>query len=146
MTIPIIHRVSPTISIRANWVIIFGFAVRFVPHWSHGEILARIDVIVIQSEGAVKLYPSPKGSSSRQEIINLLLMAARTLAPSLLAWNVMEQLVLLHVFVRADVADYATSTRQRKSPWRSALVDEFSCIWEKSDWLRRRARTVIKYL
>jgi hypothetical protein len=76
-----------------------------------------MNVIVIQSEGAVKLYPSPKGSSSRQEIINLLLMAARTLAPSLLAWNVMEQLVFLHVFVvpfghvrekGADVTDYTT--------------------------------------
>ena len=66
-----------------------------------------MNVIIIQSEGAVKFYPSPKGSSSRQEIINLLLMAARTLAPSLLAWNVMEQLVLLQAFVRADVTDYS---------------------------------------
>jgi hypothetical protein len=54
-----------------------------------------MDVIVVQSKGAVKLYPSPKGSSSRQEIINLLLMAARTL-----------ELVLLEAFVRADVADH----------------------------------------
>ena len=66
-----------------------------------------MNVIIIQSEGAVKFYPSPKGSSSRQEIINLLLMAARTLAPSLLAWNVMEQLVLLHALVCADVTYYA---------------------------------------
>ena len=66
-----------------------------------------MNVIVVQSEGAVKLYPSPKGSSSRQEIINLLLMAARTLAPSLLAWNVMEQLVFLHALVCADVTYYA---------------------------------------
>ena len=47
-----------------------------------------MNVLIIQSEGAVKFYPSPKGSSSRQEIINLLLMAARTL-----------KLVLLHIFV-----------------------------------------------
>ena len=99
-----------------------------------------MDVIVVQSEGAVQFYPSPKGSSSRQEIINLLLMAARTLAPSLLAWNVMEQLVFLHALVCADVADYATSTRQRKSPCRSALVEEVSCTCEKSNWLRRRAK------
>ena len=45
-----------------------------------------MDVVVVQSEGAVQFL---------------------TLAPSLLAWNVMEQLVLLHVFVRANVADYS---------------------------------------
>ena len=65
-----------------------------------------MNVIVVQSEGAVKLYPSPKGSSSRQEIINLLLMAARTL-----------ELVLLEVFVvpfghvrekGANVTDYSS--------------------------------------
>ncbi|MBR5068854.1 MAG: hypothetical protein IKX25_05585 [Bacteroidales bacterium] len=47
-----------------------------------------MDVIIVQSEGAIQFYPSPKGSSSRQEIINLLLMAARTL-----------ELVLLEAFV-----------------------------------------------
>ena len=89
-------------------IIIFGFLVNPIPRWHHCEVLASLDVIVVQSKGTVKLYPSPKGSSSRQEIINLLLMAARTLAPSLLAWNVMEQLVLLHVFICADIADYAS--------------------------------------
>jgi hypothetical protein len=31
-----------------------------------------------------------------------------TLAPSLLAWNVMEQLVLLKALVRTDVTNYAS--------------------------------------
>ena len=44
-----------------------------------------MDVIVVQSEGAVQFL---------------------ALAPSLLAWNVMEQLVLLDVFIRADVANH----------------------------------------
>ena len=67
-----------------------------VPHRRHGKVLPGIDVIVVQPEGSVKFYPSPKGSSSRQEIINLLLMAARTL-----------EFILLNVFVRTDVADNA---------------------------------------
>ena len=87
-------------------IIILSLSVNPIPRRHHCEVLTRMDVIVIQTEGAVKFYPSPKGSSSRQEIINLLLMAARTL-----------KLVLLHVFVvpfglvrekGADVTDYTT--------------------------------------
>ena len=43
-----------------------------------------MDVIVVQSEGAVKFL---------------------SFAPSLLAWNEMEQLVLLDVFICADITN-----------------------------------------
>ena len=90
------YLISPTISIGTDSIVFFCQWVDSIPRWHHGKILPCMNVIVVQSEGAVKFYPSPKGSSSRQEIINLLLMAARTL-----------KLILLHVFVCADVANYA---------------------------------------